>query len=165
MRTLDSEELLLRELEQYPRKKINKDDVHRVAKMVNEYQGKIKAYLHEQQEKKASRLDRFADRVAIFGGSWWFVAILALVLMIWLIMDSGRTSMFMLSFSLSIFTAFQAALIQLSQNRQAAKDKQEQMLDIAINYKAEQENLEIQEMLNEINNRLTDLEKKLEEDG
>jgi hypothetical protein len=49
---LDSEEFLLWELERYPRKKLTKNDVHRVALMVNEYNGKIKAHLHEQQEKK-----------------------------------------------------------------------------------------------------------------
>ncbi|WP_052476165.1 DUF1003 domain-containing protein [Cohnella kolymensis] len=154
-----SEELLMQELEKYPKHKMNKDDVYRVARMVNEYQGKIKAHLHEQQEKKAGRMDRFADRVANFGGSWRFVAALTVILTVWLIWDHGRLSLFMLSFSLSIFTVFQAALIQMSQNRQAMKDKQEQMLDIAINYTAEQENLEIQKRLTHIDKRLHGLEK------
>jgi uncharacterized membrane protein len=155
-----SEELLLRELEKYPRHKLNKDDVQRVAQMVNEYQGKIKAHLYEQQEKKTNGLDHFADWVAHFGGSWRFIVSLALIVAVWLMWNNSRMSLFMLSFGLSVFTAFQAALIQMSQNRQAVKDKQEQMLDIAINYKAEQENLEIQNYLRNIEKRLHSLEKQ-----
>jgi uncharacterized membrane protein len=154
-----SEELLMQELEKYPKHKLNKDDVDRVARMVTEYQGKIKAHLHEQQEKRASRMDRFADWVANFGGSGRFVAALTVILTVWLIWDHGRLSLFMLSFCLSVFTAFQAALIQMSQNRKAIKDKQEQMLDIAINYTAEQENLDIQNRLARIDERLQTLEK------
>lgn len=153
-----SEELLMRELEKYPKQKLDKDDVHRVARMVNEYQGKIKAYLHEQQEKKTGKLDRFADKVALFGGSWKFIVTLAVFVVCWLAWDSSRTSLFFLSFSLSVFTAFQAAFIQMSQNRQAVKDKQEQILDIAINFTAEQENLEIQAHLKRIEQSLAVLE-------
>jgi uncharacterized membrane protein len=161
---LESEEILLRELEQYPKQKLSKDDVNRVALMVNEYQGKIKSHLHEQQEKKATCMDRFADRVAKFGGSWRFVILLGIILTAWLLWDSSRTSLFIVSFALSIFTAFQVALIQSSQNRQAGKDKQEQMLDIAINYKAEQENLEIQNILRSIDERLQSMEKWQDKD-
>jgi uncharacterized membrane protein len=153
------EELLLRELEKFPKQKINKDDVGRVAEMVNEYQGKIKSYLYEQQEKKTSRLDRFADKVACFCGSWRFVTALAILLVVWMTWEHSRMSLFMLSFGLSIFTAFQAALIQMSQNRQSARDKQEQMLDNAISYQAEKENLDIQSYLKSIDERLAALEK------
>jgi uncharacterized membrane protein len=153
------EEILLRELEKFPKQKINKDDVKRVAEMVNEYQGKIKSYLYEQQEKNTSRLDRFADKVACFCGSWSFVTTLAILVVVWITWEPSRMSLFMLSFSLSVFTAFQAALIQMSQNRQAAKDKQEQMLDNAISYKAEKENLDIEAHLISIDKRLASLEK------
>jgi uncharacterized membrane protein len=160
--TADSESSLLNELEkQYPNRKQNTDDIRRVASMVNEYKGNIKAGLHEQQEQKAGRWDRFADWVANFGGSWRFVITLCLIVALWLGYDNSRTSLFMLSFCLSVFTAFQAALIQMSQIRQAVKDKQEQMLDIAINYKAEQENLEIQEKLHTIDIRLRSIDNHL----
>ncbi|MNT60173.1 hypothetical protein D3C72_1977330 [compost metagenome] len=65
----------------------------------------------------------------------------------------------MLSFILSIFTVFQATLIQMSQNRQAVKDKQEQIMDIAINYKAEKENVEIQNHLQQMEERLKYMER------
>jgi uncharacterized membrane protein len=157
------EELLLRQLEKFPKHKLNKDDVKRVTGMVNEYQGQIKSYLYEQQEKKTSRLDRFADKIACFGGSWRFVTTSAILVLVWVTWDHSRMSLFMLSFGLSVFTVFQAALILMSQNRQEAKDKQEQILDNAISYKAEKENLDIQVQLKSIDNRLASLEKCLKE--
>jgi uncharacterized membrane protein len=49
----------------------------------------------------------------------------------------------------------------MSQNRQAARDKQEAIMDFAINYKAERENLEIQKLLEKMNARLSQIEQKL----
>ncbi|MFE6797005.1 DUF1003 domain-containing protein [Paenibacillus chitinolyticus] len=156
-----SEERLLKELEKYPRQKLHKEDVERVTEMVRDYQGKIKAHLHEQQEKKTNRWDRMADHVAVLAGSWWFVTSSAVIITVWMLVNSERNSLFILSFSLSILSLFQSTLIQKSQNRQAAKDKQEQMLDIAINYKAEQENLEIQQNLKELEVKLQWIELRL----
>ncbi|MNV38006.1 hypothetical protein D3C71_1295420 [compost metagenome] len=155
---LNADELLLRELEQFPEGKPDTHDIHRLAKMVNEYQGNIKAGLYEQHEKKAGTGARIADKVAIFGGSWKFIFSLAAILGSWLIWNHSRSSLFMLSFILSIFTVFQATLIQMSQNRQAVKDKQEQIMDIAINYKAEKENVEIQNHLQQMEERLKYME-------
>ncbi|WP_054939551.1 DUF1003 domain-containing protein [Paenibacillus ihuae] len=154
-------ELLLKELEKYPNRKPNEDDIKRVASMVNEYKGSIKAHLLEQQEQKVRQGERFADWVAKFGGSWLFVINFCLIVIVWLAYDSSRNSLFILSFCLSVFTVFQAAMIQMSQNRQAIQDKQEQLLHIAINYKAEKENLEMQEKLHKIDNQLQAIENHL----
>lgn len=158
--TTDSESLL-GELEKYPNTKQNEDDIKRVASMVNEYNGSIKSYLHEQQEQKVGQGERFADWVAKLGGSWLFVITFCLIVILWLAYDNSRNSLFILSFCLSIFTVFQAAMIQMSQNRQAIKDKQEQMLHIAIDYKAEKENLEMQKKLHKIDNQLQAIENHL----
>jgi uncharacterized membrane protein len=154
-------ESLLRELEKYPNRKQNNDDIKRVASMVNEYKGSIKSHLHEQQEQRVGQRERFADWVAKLGGSWLFVINFCLIVILWLAYDSSRNSLFILSFCLSVFTVFQAAMIQMSQNRQVIKDKQEQMLHIAINYKAEKENLEMQEKLDKIDNQLQAIENHL----
>lgn len=158
--TTDSESLL-KELEKHPSRKPDKDDIKRVASMVNEYKGSIKSHLHEQQEQKVGHGERFADWVAKLGGSWLFVINFGLIVILWLAYDSSRSSLFILSFCLSVFTVFQAAMIQMSQNRQTLKDKQEQMLHIAINYKAEKENLEMQEKLHKIDNQLQVIENHL----
>ncbi|WJH34728.1 DUF1003 domain-containing protein [Paenibacillus sp. CC-CFT747] len=154
------EEMLLRELEKYPNQKLEKDDVYRVAEMVREYQGRIKAYLHEQQEKKVTSLDRLADKVARFGGSWGFIAILAFIIASWVVLNffASWNTLFILSFCMSCMSVFTAPFILMSQNRQAVKNKQEQMLDIAINFKAEQENMEIQSHLKQILERMDRLE-------
>ncbi|RUT35573.1 DUF1003 domain-containing protein [Paenibacillus zeisoli] len=155
---LNADELLFHELEQFPEGKLDTHDIHRLAKMVNEYQGKIKAGLLEQHERNAGTGARIADKVAIFGGSWKFIFSLAAIMSSWLIWNHSRSSLFILSFILSIFTVFQATLIQMSQNRQAVKDKQEQIMDIAINYKAEKENVEIQNHLLHMEERLKYME-------
>lgn len=158
--TADSDSLL-RELEEYPNRKQNEDDIKRVASMVNEYKGSLKSHLHEQQEQRVGKRERFADWVAKLGGSWLFVIIFCLIVILWLTYDSSRNSLFKLSFCLSVFTVFQATMIQMSQNRQVIKDKQEQMLHIAIDYKAEKENLEMQEKLHKIDNQLQAIENHL----
>jgi uncharacterized membrane protein len=56
----------------------------------------------------------------------------------------------------------QAPVILMSQNRQAARDKEESIMDFAINYKAEQENLEIQKILKQMNNHLNEIENKID---
>jgi uncharacterized membrane protein len=53
-------------------------------------------------------------------------------------------------------------VILMSQNRQAARDKEEAIMDFAINYKAEQENLEIQKILLKIDKRLEQIEQRLD---
>jgi uncharacterized membrane protein len=50
----------------------------------------------------------------------------------------------LLNLILSFTAAFQAPIIMMSQNRQAARDKREAMTNFAINYKAEQEINDIQ---------------------
>jgi len=67
----------------------------------------------------------------------------------------------LLNLILSCLAALQAPVILMSQNRQAARDKQEAIMDFAINYKAERENLEIQRLLEKMDQRLDQIEQKL----
>jgi uncharacterized membrane protein len=50
----------------------------------------------------------------------------------------------------------------MSQNRQAARDKQESVLSFAINYQAEKENIDIQKRLERIERQLEKLTGTLE---
>lgn len=68
----------------------------------------------------------------------------------------------LLNLILSWLAALQAPVILMSQNRQAARDKQEAIMDFAINYKAERENLEIQLLLEKMDQRLAQIERRLE---
>lgn len=49
----------------------------------------------------------------------------------------------------------------MSQNRQANRDKQEAILDFAINYRAEQENMEMKELLERMDQRLERMEREI----
>jgi uncharacterized membrane protein len=60
----------------------------------------------------------------------------------------------LLNLILSFIAAFQAPIIMMSQNRQAARDKHESIIDFAINYKAEQEIDDLQSQLHRIQDEL-----------
>jgi uncharacterized membrane protein len=105
--------------------------------------------------------ERVADRVAAFGGSWTFIIIFASVLIFWVILNSffllnkgfDPYPYILLNLFLSMLAAIQAPIIMMSQNRQAAKDRQTAEHDYEINLKAELEISAIQEKLDELRER------------
>jgi uncharacterized membrane protein len=146
-------------------KELNNDQLERITAMVNAYEVNIKSHLTEQQEKKSSWSDRLADQMASFGGSWSFILIFTVFLILWMIINVtslayDKPPFILLNLILSCISAFQAPVILMSQNRQAARDKQEAILDFAINYRAELENLELKELLERLDKRLERLEKR-----
>ncbi|NOU91557.1 DUF1003 domain-containing protein [Paenibacillus sp. LMG 31460] len=156
-------EQLFQELDNDPSSKLDNDQLDRITAMVNEYQGNIKSHLIEQQEKKSSRADRLADRIASFGGSWTFIVLFCAFLGIWMIINLmsfafDKPPFILLNLILSCISALQAPVILMSQNRQAARDKQEAILDFAINYRAEQENMELKALLERLDKRMERIE-------
>ncbi|MCY9665293.1 DUF1003 domain-containing protein [Paenibacillus alginolyticus] len=156
-------EKLFQELDKEPSTKLDNDQLDRITAMVNEYQGYIKSHLIEQQEKKSSKADRLADHIASFGGSWTFIVLFCAFLGIWMVINLmsfsfDKPPFILLNLILSCVSALQAPVILMSQNRQAARDKQEAILDFAINYRAEQENLELKVLLERLNKKLERLE-------
>jgi uncharacterized membrane protein len=142
--------------------------IKRVTEMVNEYKGNIEEHLNQEQEKKTNWAGRLADNIASFGGSWPFIIIFISFLLLWMAWNVvnftvhfDNSPFILLNLILSCLAALQAPVILMSQNRQAARDKEEAIMDFAINYKAEQENLEIQMLLEKINARLSLIEQKL----
>ncbi|MDQ0871827.1 putative membrane protein [Paenibacillus sp. V4I3] len=156
-------EKLFEELDNDPSTKLDNDQLDRITAMVNEYQGNIKSHLIEQQEKKSSRADRLADHIASFGGSWTFIVLFCAFLGIWMVINLmslafDKPPFILLNLILSCISALQAPVILMSQNRQAARDKQEAILDFAINYRAEQENMELKALLERLDKRLERIE-------
>ncbi len=90
---------------------------------------------------------RIADRVASFGGSWTFILIFMSVLIGWIILNAfllvskpfDPYPFILLNLVLSMLAAFQAPIIMMSQNRQAAKDRLDAEHDYEVNLKAEME--------------------------
>jgi uncharacterized membrane protein len=100
---------------------------------------------------------KLADKVAAFGGSWTFISIFAVILVIWIFLNSFILINYNKSFDpypyillnlfLSMIAAIQAPIILMSQNRQAYKDRLSADHDYEVNLKAELEILALHEKI------------------
>ena len=100
---------------------------------------------------------RLADNVAAFGGSWTFISIFAVVLVIWVVLNSFILIRYRESFDpypyillnlfLSMIAAIQAPIILMSQNRQAYKDRLSAEHDYEVNLKSELEIMTLHEKI------------------
>ena len=90
---------------------------------------------------------RIADKVASFGGSWTFIIMFAIFLLIWICINiywlgNGGFDPYpfiLLNLILSSLAAIQAPVIMMSQNRQEEKDRERGKMDYMINLKSELE--------------------------
>jgi uncharacterized membrane protein len=108
---------------------------------------------NEVIEERETLGNRVADKVASFGGSWTFISLFGVVLVVWVLVNSVLLSkekafdeypFILLNLFLSMLAAIQAPIIMMSQNRQDAKDRIRSELDYKVNLKAE---LEVAEVL------------------
>jgi uncharacterized membrane protein len=166
---LEDEENLINDLKVNSQDNLSEAHIKRVTQMVNEYKGRIESHLNTEQENNLSWAGRLADNIASFGGSWPFIIIFITFLLLWMAWNVlsytvhfDQSPFILLNLILSCLAALQAPVILMSQNRQAARDKQESIMDFAINYKAEQENLEIQRILKKLDSRLHQIERKID---
>jgi uncharacterized membrane protein len=100
---------------------------------------------------------RAADAVASFGGSWTFIAIFAVALLVWVALNSfilvrydrifDAYPYILLNLFLSMLAAIQAPIILMSQNRQAQRDRRNAEHDYEVNLKAELEIMLLHEKL------------------
>jgi uncharacterized membrane protein len=87
---------------------------------------------------------RISDKVARFGGSWYFIISFFIILIIWIIYNSSVPKggefdpypFILMNLILSCITALQAPIIMMSQNRQEEKDRKRSENDYLINLKA-----------------------------
>ncbi len=101
---------------------------------------------------------RVADRVAVFGGSWTFILLFGGFLVSWVLINAVVLAtrpfdpypFIFLNLILSMLAAVQAPIIMMSQNRQAAKDRDHAEHDYAVNLKAELEIMGLHEKLDEM---------------
>lgn len=107
----------------------------------------ISRNVNTEFEGKLTFGQRVADKVADFGGSWKFIIIFAVVLAVWVIINSivlifkpfDPYPFILLNLILSCLAAIQAPVIMMSQNRQEAKDRLRAQHDYQVNLKAELE--------------------------
>ena len=102
--------------------------------------------------------ERLADRIATFGGSWIFLILFGLFLIIWIGVNSfilyahppDPYPYILLNLILSCLAAIQAPIIMMSQNRQEAKDRLRSEHDYQVNLKAELEIRHLHEKLDHL---------------
>jgi uncharacterized membrane protein len=120
----------------------------------------LSANVDAELEEQWTRGERWADRLASFGGSWPFLAIFAAFLALWVVANSvvfwwkpaDPYPFIFLNLVLSCLAAVQAPVIMMSQNRQAAKDRLRSEHDYQVNLKAE---LEIRHLHEKIDHLLS----------
>ncbi|MEO8543642.1 MAG: DUF1003 domain-containing protein [Burkholderiaceae bacterium] len=103
---------------------------------------------------------RAADAVARFGGSWTFIGLFVLVLLVWVGLNTaqltGTTRVFdpypyiLLNLVLSMLAAIQAPIILMSNNRQSEKDRMRAEHDYEVNLKAELEIMLLHEKFDQL---------------
>ncbi|MFH1587017.1 MAG: DUF1003 domain-containing protein [Candidatus Diapherotrites archaeon] len=100
-----------------------------------------------------------ADAIAEFGGSWIFISLFFLFLIVWISINFFYLTnenafdpfpFILLNLALSCLAAIQAPIILMSQNRQAFRDRAKAERDYYVNRKAEREIENIQTDLDEI---------------
>ena len=110
--------------------------------------------------KQLTSGQKMADKVASFGGSWIFISIFMVVMVVWILLNSfiliNLNSSFdpypyiLLNLVLSMLAAIQAPIILMSQNRKAYKDRLSAEHDYEVNLKAELEIIGLHEKVDSL---------------
>ena len=116
-------------------------------------------------EQEATLGERVADRVAGFGGSWVFIIMFLVVLVMYSSANIGLGRrawdpypFILLNLFLSMLAAIQAPIIMMSQNRQDTKDRLRSELDFEVNRRSEVEIQGLARKLNLLGDKIGDLE-------
>jgi uncharacterized membrane protein len=108
---------------------------------------------HRKQQKKSAKADpqltagqKIADDVAAMMGSWKFIIIQSIILLVWIVLNITAFvqqwdpyPFILLNLALSFQAAYAAPFIMMSQNRQQDIDRKAAEHDYQINVKAELE--------------------------
>jgi len=122
--------------------------------------------IDETIEKKLTLGQKFADKLAEFGGSWAFIILFALFISLWIVTNIylliarpfDPYPFILLNLILSCLAAIQAPVIMMSQNRQEEKDRERSKHDYKVNLKAE---LEIRMLHEKIDHLILNQQQKL----
>jgi uncharacterized membrane protein len=136
------------QLEKEIREKIRRGE--RVSKNINVVHG-----------ERLTLGDRMSDRLADTAGSWAFIGIFFLFLVLWIGINSlqflfhpfDHYPYILLNLMLSCLAAIQAPVIMMSQNRQEAKDRLRSEHDYEVNLKAELEIQGLHEKLDQLRDK------------
>ena len=107
----------------------------------------ISSKIELDEHTKLSFGQKLADKIADFGGSWKFIIIFGVFILIWMTINVvflvskafDPYPFILLNLILSCLAALQAPVIMMSQNRQEEKDRERSKQDYMVNLKSELE--------------------------
>ncbi len=112
--------------------------------------------------------ERVADMVASFGGSWSFIVIFGVVLLVYSMtnVELGQRTwdpypFILLNLFPSMLAAIQAPVIMMSQNRQDKRDRLRSELDFDANRRAHAEIQGLAHRINLLHNKVDDIDEVL----
>ena len=121
-------------------------------------------------ERESTLGERIADSVARFGGSWTFIILFGVTLVVYsgLNVALGGSAwdpypFILLNLFLSMLAAIQAPVIMMSQNRQDMKDRLRSELDYDVNRRAETEIQDLAHKVNLLTDKIGDVDDLLRE--
>jgi uncharacterized membrane protein len=135
----------------YVLKKLNNtEDIEQLVKLKHSQNINV---IHSESQSFG---DRVSDKMADVAGSWKFIITFAVVLFLWISLNSIELlfkpfdpfPFILLNLVLSCVAAMQAPVIMMSQNRQEAKDRIRAEHDYEVNLKAE---ILIEEVIKRLN--------------
>jgi len=128
---------------------------------------KVTKNINEAHDKKLTRGDIMADKLASFAGSWVFISSFIIILAVWIGInillknDSYDPYPFiLLNLILSCVAAIQAPIIMMSQNRQEEKDRMRSKNDFRVNLKSEFLIEELYSKIDELNRTVLELKEQ-----
>lgn len=122
-------------------------------------QQNVEAVTRMEKQSEASRSfgEWMADRFAAIVGSWTFIIIQSVLLVIWCAINAVAWAyrwdpypFILLNLALSFQAAFASPIIMMSQNRQGRLAERRNRLDLQINLLAEQENTELLRLVRQL---------------
>lgn len=114
--------------------------------------------MNDEYDRHLSVGEKLSDKIADFGGSWRFIIIFGVILVLWVALNSATIfwkpydpyPYIFLNLILSCLAAIQAPIIMMSQNRQETKDRMQAEHDYRVNLKAELEIRSLHEKLDHL---------------
>jgi uncharacterized membrane protein len=125
--------------------------------------------VNEIHHETLSEGQRIADRLAAVMGSWAFIISQSIILVCWIALNVvayvnhwDPYPFILLNLALSFQAAYAAPIIMMSQNRQAAKDRLMAEQDYVVNLKAEEEVKSIMHHLEQQDEVMLDILRRIE---
>jgi uncharacterized membrane protein len=126
--------------------------------------------VNEALEKSMTFGERASDAFAEVMGSWRFIIIQSVILVIWVVLNLTAYiehwdpyPFILLNLALSLEAAYAAPIIMMSQNRQSDKDRLAAEEDYRVNTKAEEELKAVMHHLEQQDELMLDILRRLEE--